>query len=119
MVLWGVLNQFAIELHWYWTFWWFDILMHAMGGFIVALGGLIFFISSPLVDRLLLRRSPLFAAVIGSGGMGLLWEAYEAMVGIIDLPEYLPDSVFDVSAGLAGGLVAYLLIVHHRRAVSP
>ncbi len=32
----AVLNFYAYKFHWYWEFWWFDIIMHTLGGLWVA-----------------------------------------------------------------------------------
>jgi len=32
----AVLNFYAYRFHWYWEFWWFDIIMHTLGGIWVA-----------------------------------------------------------------------------------
>ena len=32
----AILNFYAYRFHWYWEFWWFDIIMHTLGGIWVA-----------------------------------------------------------------------------------
>ncbi|MBI2120244.1 MAG: hypothetical protein HYT94_01310 [Parcubacteria group bacterium] len=32
----AMLNYFAFQFHWYWKFWWFDMIMHTLGGAWVA-----------------------------------------------------------------------------------
>ena len=32
----AILNFYAYRFHWYWEFWWFDIVMHTLGGIWVA-----------------------------------------------------------------------------------
>lgn len=109
LVLVAVLHLLAIEHDWYFYFWWFDIMMHFLGGLWVGLITSAYLISP---KNVLFPRSrsfgslymPIFiiALIIGVG-----WELFELLGGIMHLSDrgYLFDSVKDLLNDSLGGLV--------------
>lgn len=82
----------------YWRHWWFDIVMHALGG--AALAAL----ALAVVGR---RRVPFFlaltAAIIG-------WEAFELIAHIsTGQHDYWLDTAADIVIGMAAATAFYLI----------
>jgi hypothetical protein len=102
----GVLHHFAIAHFWYWTLWWFDVVMHILGGVALGLAALWFL----LLFRFLERCSPrqvfaLTLAVVLVVGIG--WEAFEFFAQLFVQGHFFPDTFHDIAADVAGGLIAY------------
>ncbi len=105
IAIWGV-NAVAVHLNLYYHLPWFDIPMHIIGGFWIALFGLITYYHSSLVERK--DRTPFFVVVFALAltmCIGLLWELFEFGVdhGIAsialadnDLADTLGDFVNDM-----------------------
>jgi hypothetical protein len=65
----AVTQFLAFKYHWYWTYWWLDILMHIAGGAVVGLSTLAF----------ISRRA---AHLVGTAlVVGVVWEVYELVIG--------------------------------------
>jgi len=116
----GVLHLPAVLNDWYFYFWWYDVMMHVLGG--VAMGFLAYTLWSALETRaaetwraLLLQLGFVlgFVAMIGIG-----WEWAEALADAIVLPALgmadaqlgLTDTMLDLYFDLLGGLVAWALM---------
>lgn len=97
-------NSVAIKLHWYYSIWWFDMLMHFLGGFWLGLLLLYGFFPNAISFKLLLK---LFLGVLI---VGLGWEVFEIIVKNILFKEmfYLLDTLSDLFFDLAGGSFALI-----------
>ena len=104
--IWGV-NLVADQFNLYHYLWWLDIPMHMLGGFWVALFGLITYYHSSLVNRK--DRSPLFVVALALAltmCIGLLWELFEFGVDHSialsdnDLADTLGDFVNDMTGAI-------------------
>lgn len=95
----AVVQQFALEYYWYWTYWWLDLVMHVAGG--VVLGVLVATYGS--------RR---FVFVLGAVlVIGLVWEVFEFALGLsIAEPNFVSDTVVDLAMDLLGAVLAYGMI---------
>lgn len=73
----AVLNFYAYRFHWYWEFWWFDMIMHTLGGIWVASTALwfrYFRFSSPRLPK----KIPVFLlALVSVYVVGGGWELFE------------------------------------------
>lgn len=98
----------AVHFYLYWTVWWFDIIMHVLGGLIAGL------LVAHGVDgsRPKLLVSQIIAAVV----IGILWEIYEYKSGATFVTQgmYVIDTVSDLLCDIAGGLVAYLAVFSNK-----
>ncbi|MBP9715483.1 MAG: hypothetical protein KBD52_03290 [Candidatus Pacebacteria bacterium] len=109
-----VTNFLAGKFHWYSSLPWFDMFMHFLGGFWLALG--VMYIFPPKINSSL----SILKILLGVFVIGLLWEFFEVIVDanfskkIFDVKDTLSDLCFD----LAGGLVA-LLYFFKRIGVKP
>lgn len=97
-----ITNFLAGKFHWYSSLPWFDMFMHFLGGFWLALG--IMYVFPPKIKSSISILKILLGVLV----IGLIWEFFEIIVdanfskNIFDLEDTLSDLCFD----LAGGLVA-------------
>jgi hypothetical protein len=115
------LNVLAFQNFWYWRLWWFDLLMHGLGGFAIALLAVYAwrrFVEPQLEPSLVSQISVGWAAVIV---ISLTWELFEFTVDqsarlhlvakdIITLQAGVADTLGDIISALVGGLIGGLLI---------
>src|SRR3989344_3578880 len=66
-----ILNLIAQEFYWYFTIWYFDIIMHFLSGFWVGL----FFLYVFYNENLFLKQ--ILTVILGVLLIGVLWEAFE------------------------------------------
>ncbi len=108
-----MLHVGAETFYWYWTFPWFDLLTHFLGGVCVGLGTLwFFFMSGYLRERPWSGRSGLLYTLAGVGVIGIGWELYEVIVHLVlHTPfdkGYLLDTAGDLTMDTLGALASYL-----------
>jgi hypothetical protein len=110
----AALHNVASFFYFYWTLWWFDIFMHFLGGFWIASVCLWIFYSNYFRQSSRPSRVRLFVfAVLSSIVLGLAWETFELVAGIILFPEYIPDSSLDMVMDTIGGVFAYLFYIRN------
>lgn len=104
----ATLNWYANAYFLYFTFWWFDIVMHFLGGVFSALT-LLWGYHYVLGDYFDQRRQRLFlVALVGTLIIGVLWEVFESIAGIHALEgNIVPDTSLDIVMDLLGALVAF------------
>lgn len=114
----GVLHLPAVLFDWYFYFWWYDVLMHGLGG--VAMG----FLACTLWSWLNVQGASVWKTntaqlifVLGFVAMiGIGWEWAEGIVDAVALPNIgmtqlgLTDTMLDLFFDLVGGLIAWLVI---------
>lgn len=102
----AVVHVFAIQFFLYWTYLWFDIPMHALGGMVVALGFLTFF-SGYTRETFLTGLLMTLGVVLA---VGTLWEIFE-FVSDSTGPEagYVGDTVLDFLMDIVGGCIGYVI----------
>lgn len=95
----AVVQQYALQYYWYWTYWWLDIAMHVAGG--VVLGLLV-----------AIYGSQRFVLVLGGVLIiGIAWEVFEFVLGLsVTEPNFVSDTVVDLVMDLLGGSLAYGMI---------
>ncbi len=111
LVVIAVVNGFANANHWYWTMRWFDMPMHFAGGAWLAGFGVWWqYFRHGVV-------APGFPQILGvclvfALSVGLLWEAYEAVVSFLtvgrmnSMQDILRDILFDILGSITvAGLV--------------
>jgi VanZ family protein len=95
----AVLQQIALAEFLYWRWWWFDVLMHFLGG--VLIGGLALLVS----DVLKTPRTLTFIVLLI--GIGVGWEIFERLNGLYQEAGYVVDTVTDLIMDTIGALVVY------------
>jgi hypothetical protein len=111
----ALLHYFALSYFLYWTVDWFDILMHFLGGFWVAIVAayLIYFFSSTKDDNYGVKyikehKILFFLSLVGATLIvGLTWELWEVFVGFTDTLNDLGDTILDVVMDTIGAICAF------------
>ena len=111
--IWGI-NLVALKWNLYHYFRWFDIPMHMLGGFWIALFGLVTYYHSPLVTRK--DRSTFFVVAFTLAVtmcIGLLWELFEFGVdhSIALSDNDLADTLGDFVNDMIGAAIATLFFL--------
>lgn len=104
----GVIGNAYMEI------WWWDILLHFLGGIWLAMSGFWLLYLSNKVNCKKSVRNFFIATLVPVFIIGIAWEVFEYVNGItFVLPGevYEIDTVGDVFVDLAGGLLVYL---YHR-----
>lgn len=107
----AVLNYYAYQFHWYWEFWWFDIIMHTLGGVWVGSMALwyYYFRKIPPTGIFVPRKSFVFALSLASiSVIGVGWELFEFSVDtFITLSRHDPvDTASDLFFDAVGSILA-------------
>lgn len=106
----GVLDiYFGIEQDYFRTIWWWDILLHVLGGVWAGLLGA--WVAGFFGFRVTLVRCILFALSIGVG-----WEVFEYAADLEHsiFMSYSTDIIKDVFDDMLGGALAYYLVQRER-----
>ena len=86
----------------YWRWPWFDMPAHVLGGLWAGL-----FAAWALSLR---KMPPRIMFCVGTAFvLGIIWESFEAVIGMTTFPADILDSLKDLSMGMIGGLAAYFL----------
>ena len=94
------LNTIATKFYWYYSIWWFDVLMHFLGGVWVTFILFWFFPVTPLSKNYFPKL------ILGILFVGLGWEVFEIIFNNIiagitfDLFDTLSDVFFDMLGGV-------------------
>jgi hypothetical protein len=103
----AVLHFLAIKELYYWSIWWYDIMMHFLGGLWVAFFVLWFnsWIPLPISPNTLLR------VVVAVIFVGILWEVYELVFGMTFVSDdgYFIDTIQDFIMDTLGGIVGWFI----------
>lgn len=112
LIIIAVVNGLADTYHWYWTMRWFDMPMHFAGGAWLAGFGVWWQYSKQGVP--MQRFLPLLGVcIVYALSIGLLWEAYEAVVSFFTvghmnaIPDTLSDLLFDILGGTSVAILVW------------
>ncbi|MDO8576559.1 MAG: hypothetical protein Q7R90_04570 [bacterium] len=106
----GVLDvYFGVGQSYFWTIWWWDILLHVLGGVWAGLLGA--WVAGFFGIRITLVRCALFALAIG-----VSWETFEYInsLGGSVFMSYTADIIKDLFDDTLGGALAYYLVQRKR-----
>lgn len=103
------LHLFALAYFFYWTLWWFDILVHTLGGVLIS------WIAIALFEKY--KISKIEMILLYGGFVPLLisigWEIFEFVSGITFLSsQYSLDTTLDITMGVLGGIIGSTLSVY-------
>lgn len=108
----GILHILAEKFYLYWVFWWFDILMHFLGGVWVGFLALWFLFFSGFVYKNINSPSKvkIFLMTIATVILvGALWEVFEFYAGLMLFePNYSFDTSLDMVMDTLGGVFAFI-----------
>ncbi|OGI85521.1 hypothetical protein A3A05_03725 [Candidatus Nomurabacteria bacterium RIFCSPLOWO2_01_FULL_41_12] len=102
-----IMNSLALQFYWYYSIWYFDIIMHFLSGFWVSLFFIyVFYVRKQIFTRLF----PIFLFVLL---IGISWELYEFYIYqyISQIPFDILDTTSDIFFDLSGGLCAILYLL--------
>lgn len=97
-----LLNYLAMEFHWYSSIWYFDMLMHFLGGFWLGLAAIYLFSLKDSSFKSILKIF-FIVLLVGTG-----WEMFEILIDrfITQSPFDFLDTASDMFFDFAGGLSA-------------
>ena len=106
MILVAAMHRLALANHYYWAIWWYDIIMHFLGGFLTIL--ILLWIDRWRGTALTGTFTQIFLWIMV---VGLAWEIYELFFGLtfIDARGYRFDTVLDLIMNTIGASIAYFL----------
>jgi hypothetical protein len=98
---------------WYFTKWWFDVVLHFLGGFWLFTTFL--HISNRIKTDTLRKQSSLNVFLYGMVfviTIGVLWEVFEYVLGVaMTKGNYLFDTLSDLANDVLGGALAALFFI--------
>ena len=99
-----IVNFIATEFYWYSSIWYFDMIMHTLGGLWLGLLAFYFFSPNKISTKLVLQIL-FFVLLIGLG-----WEVFEFIVGKVIVKNGLDilDTSSDLFFDLVGGGLSIL-----------
>ena len=109
----AILHELALNFFLYWKFWWFDILMHFLGGLWIGLISLWFYFLSGYVKYT--KKRITFIFVLSSVSVlvvGIAWELFELLVEFDFSSEYLFDTISDLILDILGALTASIILIN-------
>ncbi len=109
----GLFHGMAVFFNLYWEIWWFDILMHFLGGFWVAIATLWFLYFSPFNKKFnftFLFSHILFLGILGTIIVGLGWEVFEYITDSTYTIDYISDTISDLIMDVFGAIIASLYV---------
>ena len=92
----AILAQWALAEHLYWRYYWFDMLMHTIGGALVG---------TLAVAASLRFRPVMFIAAVAVVAVG--WEFFEYAIGAQREANFMLDTEIDLLMGAFGALLIY------------
>jgi len=109
----AVLHFAALEFYLYWVFPWFDVLMHFLGGLLVALIGIwsLIYVVRTRVWICFSHRNILYTAVGTAIVVGVGWEIFEYINGLRVEHNYALDTITDLIMDLCGAVFAYWVVL--------
>jgi len=96
----------ALEFFLYWQYVWLDVPVHFLGGTIVALLFLALLDLGLPCPSWCQKLIPVLVLVLI---VGVLWEVYELLIGIIIRDNYVFDTTLDLIMDVCGGYVGYVV----------
>lgn len=98
----GLLQVVALEQFLYWRIWWFDMVMHFIGGLII--GAVSVFITTYITP---LKKYSFLVFLTLLVGVGVGWELLELTTGMFREENYTLDTSIDLLMDTIGAVVVY------------
>ena len=117
MVILGLAHAAALSFYLYWSYWWFDWVMHSLMGLAIGLVvyWAIFDLSGPLRLRPKSLLTPFLVIFLTLITIGVAWEIFEYVLGLTDSYEasYALDVINDLLADSIGAILAAFIGIKH------
>ncbi|OGD68506.1 hypothetical protein A2811_02795 [Candidatus Campbellbacteria bacterium RIFCSPHIGHO2_01_FULL_34_10] len=114
------LNELAVNYYFYWRIWWFDIMMHFLGGLWVGLSALWFYYSSGFSKKggksiftkegTVNKRKMFFISLFSGILIGLGWEIFEFIIEVDFSNNYIDDTLLDLLMDMIGAIMAFVVV---------
>lgn len=106
----AAMHWFALANSYYWLIWWYDIMMHFLGGFLTIL--ILLWIDRWRETTLVATFTQVFLWIMV---VGLVWEIYELTFDLtfVDVRGYFPDTILDLIMNVIGAMTVYYLARRH------
>lgn len=106
-ILIAFLQLLAATYYLYWEFWWYDIMMHLLGGLFIGLSFLwvLYFEVPHIKNRIPVFATTFFVVLV----VGIAWEVFEYVTGMYNAKNYNIDTTLDLAMDMVGMMGAYLL----------
>lgn len=107
-----MMHFFASVFYLYWQFWWLDIVMHILGGFLVVLVIICFSKMISFYDQFTLEKK-FFFVFFWLFLVTVFWELFEFFLEKVDPTigyAYWIDTFSDIVAGLLGGVLSFIFV---------
>lgn len=106
------LHLAALNLYFYWTIWWYDVLMHFVAGVVGGLAAYwVLFRSHVRLRRIASLKTALWSACLAMLIVGVGWEVFEYKNGLSDSQEgYVLDTMNDLILDVSGAALVVLLV---------
>ena len=124
VLIWFILicDLLAFRYFMYWRFWWFDIIMHFLGGFWLALLAFYILYLSDLKEKIEIwtqrvqigffeKYSFLIISLMFVLSIGILWEIFELFFAFPLKQGYLFDTILDLIMDMMGWGVIYFIFL--------
>jgi hypothetical protein len=107
-----ILDTLAIHYFLYWRWWWFDIILHFLGGAWVALFSYYLFFLSGYFNKIIKRMSVFVLSLTLAITVGIIWEVFEYFMKVsLNQSNYLLDTSLDLLMDMLGWLGAYFFVI--------
>lgn len=99
-----LVNLVALKFYWYYSIWYFDMIMHFLGGLWLGLAFIWLFSAKELTSKLI------FKIILSVLLIGFLWEIFEIIFYnyVAENPFIILDTVSDICFDLTGGILAVI-----------
>lgn len=110
-----LINALANKFYWYSSIWYFDIIMHFLGGLWIGIFAFYFFSPQTISFRLI------FKILIMVFLIGIGWEIFEVFVDkVISLNYFnILDTISDILFDLTGGIMAIFYYMKKIMTITP
>lgn len=106
------LNKLGSNFDLYWRFWWYDIIMHFLGGLWIGLMVLWIYYLSGYFKKIKKDKSFIFLlSFLSVLIVGISWEIFEYLFEIVFSNNYISDTSLDLIMDILGGLVASIVLL--------
>lgn len=106
----AVLFFASVKFYLDWFYWWYDMVLHFLGGVVVGMFSLVFLKEFFGLDHWTNKKIIVLTFLI-TLLIGLLWEIFELVVGTTSFADgriYFTDTVSDLILDVVGGLFGVL-----------
>jgi len=116
-VLIAYLHISALENYYYWIYSWFDLVVHFLGGVLIASFSTWFYLSlSHIKEFNYSDKQLIILTVVNVLVISFLWEIFELVLWVsLNEPNYLLDTTLDTLFALSGSIFLQVLFLGSRK----